>query len=89
MNNKIIDNSDEQQILSAIKEIDQSLMSCLNARLRFAEMLVAVRGQSGHKRNFKEEQEMISAASETEWYPGTAYAIWPTLFDFIRSISSN
>jgi len=44
MNNKIIDNSDEQQILSAIKEIDQSLMSCLNARLRFSEMLVAVRG---------------------------------------------
>lgn len=38
------------------------------------------------KRDYKQEQEFISAVSEVEMYPGTAYAIWPAIMEFAREL---
>lgn len=77
--------TDSDSIIAAIKELDATMMACLNARNQFMKLLFAVKQDTGQpKRDYKQEQEFINAAAQSELYPGTAYAIWPAIMEFAR-----
>lgn len=83
--NKIIDMSDTEQITQVIKDLDKTIMQCLNARNQFMKIIQTNQQTIGKpKRDFKQEQEFISAVSQYELFPGTAYAIWPAIMEFAR-----
>ena len=79
---KIVDND---QVIEAIKEIDQVIMKSLNARNQFCQLLESNQ-KKDKKRDYKLEQEFMSAASQYELLPGTAYAIWPVIMEFARDL---
>lgn len=80
---EVVEVVDNDQVIEAIKEIDQVIMKCLNARNQFFQLLQANQ-ETSKKRDYKLEQEFISAASACEMFPGTAYAIWPAIMEFAR-----
>jgi hypothetical protein len=76
---------DNDQVIEAIKEIDQVIMKSLNARNQFCQLLESNQ-KKDKKRDYKLEQEFMSAASQYELFPGTAYAIWPVIMEFARDL---
>jgi chorismate mutase len=83
--NHTVEITDNEQIIKVIKDIDKTIMQCLNARNQFMKMIQMNQKAEGKlKRDYKQEQEFISAVSEIEMYPGTAYAIWPAIMEFAR-----